>query len=601
MKKCLFSILLFCSMAAYAQSVRLTATISSEQVTVGEQFELTFSTNGNMESFDPPALEGFQVLSGPNQSSSYSSVNGVTTSSMSLSYVLRAVKEGSYSIGPAVMVSGGRQYRSNPLRIRVTKGSANTGGGSTKSSDADDGGRVASGRSSDITKRLFIRAIPSKSAVYQGEQVAVTYKLYTNIDIVDIALDKMPDFNGFWSQEVKNRTQNVQGAQEMYNGERYNVAVLKEVILFPERSGRLPLDPLIMTFVVRQSVPSNDPIEQFFGGSYKDIKYTIKSAGVPIMVKPLPEAGKPAGFKGAVGTFAISASVDKQELKANEALNYTLKVSGSGNIKLISAPEIEVPADIEKYDAKVADKLNETMDGVSGSREFSYLMIPRHEGDYTLQPLKFSYFNPGTEKYVTLTASGFNLKVAKGDPGSTVTAFSSGAQQDVKLLDKDIRYIQTNADLQQGSQGFYGSAGFYLLLLAGPVLFASAFFYRKKYRENNKDQALVKSRKANKMAAKHLAVAQKQLSGGNKKAFYEAVYKGLYGYLSDKFNIGAADLNQDNIAETLKQRGISEQLVAQLADTLAMCEMARYAPVTGISEQEVFNKAKSIVNDIENA
>jgi uncharacterized protein (UPF0333 family) len=322
---------------------------------------------------------------------------------------------------------------------------------------------------------------------------------------------------------------------------------------------------------------------------------------VPIQVKPLPQAGKPEGFQGAVGTFAISASVDKSSLKANEALNYTLKISGSGNLKLIAAPEIEVAADIEKYDAKVNDQLNETMSGVSGSREFSYLMIPRHEGDYNLQPLKFSYFNPASQKYVTLTTSGFSLQVAKGDPGSNVTAFSSGAQQDVKLLDKDIRYIKTDTDLKLGNSDFYGTAGFWLLLLAGPVLFVSAFFYRKSYRENNKDQVLVKSRRASKMASKHLATAQKQLATGDIKVFYEAVYRGLYSYLGDKFNIAAADLNQENIAEQLKYRGISERLIGQLADTIALCEMARYAPVSGISGQEVFDKAKSIINDIENA
>jgi len=600
MKHYLVSVLLLWSVTLCAQSVRLTATISSSQVAAGEQFEVVFSTNADMEAFEPPSFNGFQVLGSPSQSSSYSSVNGVTTSSISISYLLMAVKEGVYSIGPAMMKSGGRQYRSNSLKLTIVKGSAvapNSGGGN--SGGADRG--AANGRPADISKRVFIRAIPSKTSVYQGEQLSVTYKLYTNTDIVDLALDKMPDFNGFWSQEVKDKTQNVQGAQEEYNGARYNVAVLKEVILFPERSGKLPLDALAMTIVARMPVPSNDPIEDFFGGSYKDIKYKIRSAAVNINVKPLPENGKPEGFKGAVGDFSIMASVDKTALRANEALNYNLVVRGSGNLKLLVAPELNLPADIEKYDPKVADNFNETLAGVSGSREFNYLLIPRHEGKFKLQPLRFSYFNPAINRYVTLTTRDFDLDVAKGLPGSNVTSFSSGAQQDVKMLDKDIRYIKTDGRLWMPGDGFYGSLTFWLLLLAGPVLFVAAFFYRQQYRKNNKDQVLVRSRKASKIAAKHMANAQKQLDAGDKKLFYEAVYRGLYGYLGDKFNIPAADQNKEDIEERLRSAKINEALIIQLNETIEWCEMARYAPVSGISEQEVFDKAKGIINDIENA
>nr|WP_294869643.1 BatD family protein [uncultured Pedobacter sp.] len=581
-----------------AQDVKVTATVSKSVVGTGEAFEISFSVNGNIESFNPPALNGFQVVGGPNQSSSYSSINGNTTASMSISYDLVGVKEGEYIIGPALVVVNGKQVKSNSVKIRVVKGKAVPQGNQRNA--APQGDKVAEGNSTDISKRLFLRAVANKTNVYIGEQFSVSYKLYTNIDLVDNALDKLPDFNGFWSQEIKNNSQNVQWEIESYNGEKYHVATLKQIILFPERFGKLTLDPLAMTFVVRQAAPSNDPIEQFFGGSYKDTKYKIKSTPITINVKPLPEAGKPEGFNGAVGNFSIGANLDKSSVKANEALNYTLKITGSGNLKLLKAPELTLPADIEKYDPKVNDDIKETMGGVSGSREYSFLLIPRHEGNYTIEPLKFSYFNPVTGRYVSLTSGSFPVKVAKGDPGSNVTAYATGGQQDVKMLAKDIAYIKTgNPGLTKDGEGFYGSALYYVLLCTGPVLFLAAFGYRKWYRENNSDVVKVKGRNANKIAAKHLANAQKQMISGDKKVFYEDVYRGLYGYLSDKLNISAADLNKENIREQLKLKAVNESIIDQLTETLDLCEMARYAPISGISEQEVFDKAKTIINDIE--
>lgn len=601
MKYYLLSALLLWSAFSFGQGIKVTATVSSNQVGTGEQFEITFSTNGNPESFDPPAFNGFQVVGGPNQSSSYSSINGQTTASISVGYVLIGVKEGEYTIGAATMGIGGKQYKSNSIRIKVTKGRAVPQQQGQSRSGGAQPDRVASGNSADISKQLFMRAIANKTNVYQGEQIAVTYKLYANIGIVGNAPDKLPDFNGFWSQEIKNNSDNVDWKEEVYNGQRYHVAVLKEIILFPERFGKLTLDPLIMTFVVRKNVPSNDPIEQFFGGgSYEDVKYKVKTAPVTINVKQLPETGKPEGFDGAVGQFSIAASVDKPSLKANEALNYSLKISGSGNLKLLKAPVINFPSGVEKYDPKINDRITESLNGVSGTREYTYLLIPRHEGNYTIEPLKFSYFNPATQRYVTLNTNPFELKVAKGAPGSNVTAYSTGNQQDIKMLAKDIAYIKTKTSgIGRQGDNFYGSAAYYILLCSGPLLFIGALVYRKRYRENNRDQVKVKGRNANKIAAKHLANAQKQLLAGDKTLFYQDVYKGLYRYLGDKFNIPAADLNKDHIKEKLTNAGIKETLINQLTDTLDLCEMARYAPVTGIAEQEVFDKAKGIINDIE--
>ena len=376
------------------------------------------------------------------------------------------------------------------------------------------------------------------------------------------------------------------------------MADIKKTILFPEHAGDLTIDGLGMAFVVRVQAPARTFEEQFFG-SFKEEKYNAKSPPVIIHVKPLPEAGKPEGFGGAVGVFKINAAIDKTAVKTNDAINYKAVVTGSGNIKLLKTLNTSFPPDFEKYDPKIADTVNETEGGVSGSRIYNYLLIPRHQGDYTIDPVKFSYFNPTTGRYVSLATNAFKIKVDKGANESNVTAFAND-KQDIKVLDKDIRYIKTgdSGALTYGND-FYGSAGYILLLLLGPLLAAGAFVYRNKMRLENSDVVKVKSRRAGKIAAKHLASAQQQLTANNTAAFYEDVFKGLYGYLSDKLNITYADLNRETITSALKAKSVSDKLVNQLLDTLDVCEMARYAPVTHISKQEVFDKAKAIINDIE--
>jgi len=590
--------LLFCISTAFAQDVKVSASVSKSQVATGEVFELTFTINGNVEKFGQPDLNGFQVVGGPNQSSSMSNINGTTTVSMGLSYDLVAQKVGTYTIGSATVEVGGHQYTSKPIQIKVIKGAPQQQSSQVSQSGGGDG--TATGRTSDISSNLFIRAVPDKARVYLGEQLTLSYRLYTRVSLVGMQADKMPDLNGFWSQDVKTQNQNMEWRTEVYKGKQYNVADIKQTILFPQHSGDLIIDPMNMTFVVRQQTQARDIMEQFFGGGEKDVKYKIVSVPVTIHVKPLPEAGKPEGFTGAVGNFTFDASVDKKELKANEALNYKLKITGSGNIKLLDNLNTSFPADFEKYDPKITDTITEKVSGVSGSRIYNYLVIPRHEGTYTIDPVKFSYFNPATEKYVTLPAKPFQIKVDKGIATGNVTAFTSADKQDVRVLGKDIRYIKTdNLDLHKDGEGFYCSALYYILLVSGPLLFAGAFAYRRWDEKNNSDVVKVKSRKAGKIAAKHLANAQKQLDARNTKAFYEDVSKGMYGYLSDKLNIPIANLDKETIVAGLKSRSVSDALITQLTDTLDLCEMARFAPVSGISEQEVFDRTKNMINDIE--
>ncbi len=582
--------------------IKFTATASSTQVGTGEQFEVDFTVQGNGDDFNPPDLSNFQVLSGPNPSQSMTSVNGVTTYTTGFSYILQAVKEGTFIIGPATINVGMRGVKSNPLKITVVKGQPVQRQQTQQAQQQNAPGSASVGNSQSIAKSLFIRAEVDKTRVYQGEQLTVNYKLYTRVAILGSGLDKAPDLNGFWNQDIMKNGQQVQWKIEDYKGERFNVATIKQTVLFPEHAGDLTIDPISLTLAVRlQQQSSGDIFDQVFGGgSFKDINYKISSPPVIIHAMPLPEAGKPADFSGAVGSFSVASNVDKKELKANETLNYNLKITGTGNLALINAPNINPPADFEKYDPKTTDNIAVNPGGVSGSREFTYLLIPRHLGDFTLSPPGFSYFNPATRRYVTLPAKSFAIKVNKGDPQANPTAYNMSSQQDIKMLGKDIRYIKTDSpDLYKDGEGFYGSASFYLLMLLGPLAFTGALLYRRWDDKQNSDIVKLKSRKANKVAAKHLANAAKQLSAGNKNEFYEAVARGLYGYLSDKLNIPIADLNKENITDQLKARALDEGTINQLSDTIDLCEMARFAPVTGISQQQVFDKAKNTINEIE--
>ena len=590
---------------ARAQELTVTASVSQTDISTGVPFEVRFTINGQAENFDPPSFEGFRVVSGPNQSTSMRSINGKTTVSMSLGYGLVAEKEGTYTIEPAAVEANGKTYHSKALTLTVKKGSANgsgSAGGSGAGGASSARGRSNARPSANASKQIFIRAVPNKRTVYQGEQLTVSYKLYTNVQIAGNMPGKMPALTGFWSRALEQNNQRTEWTEEVVDGVRYQVTVLQQYILFPERNGKLEIDPMEMTFVIREPVASNDPFDRFFGGSYREVEQEVKSPVVPITVQALPAEGKPEGFDGAVGKFSFTTEVDRTELKANDAINYTLKVSGTGNLQLLDAPAVHIPETIEQYDPKVNDQLTESASGVSGSREFTYLMIPRHEGTYTLPPVPFSYFDPEAKRYVTLQGDQFSLQVAQGDGSQPTVGFGPGAQRDVKVLDNDIRYIKTRAPrFSKEGDGFWGSAGFFILLLAGPVLFGAAWVYRNRQREQNRDAGAVRNRNANKLANKHLAVARKELQAGDKKLFYEAVYKGLYGYMADKLNIPGASLNKEYISEQLRERGTAEELIARTEETFELCEMARFAPPTGISETDVYEKAKQLISDMEHS
>ncbi len=608
MKKALgiLAFLLLWATVGFGQA-KFTATASKTSVGMGEPFEVDFAINANGERFTPPDFTGFQVVQGPILSTSESMINGVTSFNNTYSFVLVATKESTYTIGAAAIVVNGHTMLSNALRIKV-KGQAPPQAQQQAQQMqvpdpfADDNNSQKNepeGDYKDFSKDVFIRAQADKTRAYVGEQIKVSYKIYYRVNIGGIQADKAPDLTGFFNQDIQQLpNQKPPHTSETVGGRKYDVVTVKQSIVFPQHAGDLTIDPLSLNMELE--IPVKSLFDSPFGNS-RIVRYSAKSQPITIHAIPLPTAGKPANFSGAVGTYSIYADVDKTHLKANETLNYTYEVSGKGNLNLVNAPTITPPADFDKYDPKTNDHITVDANGVSGSRQFTYLMMPRHQGDYTLTPVSaFSYFNPATNRYVTIPAKSFSIKVDKGDQSTAMTVFNSSDQQDVKTLGKDIRYIKTTSpDIYKNGAGFFGSFGYFALFLLGPLAFSGALYYRGWNNKRNSDVMQVKSRKAGKVANRHLAQANAELATGNKTAFYEAVARGLYGYLSDKLSIPVSSLNRENIEEKMKERAIHEHTIRQLTETMDLCEMARFAPVTGISQQEVLEKAKNIINEIE--
>ncbi len=602
----LFFSFLLCIAAShcFAQEIKLTATANRNPVGVNEQFTVSYSINTNVSNFQAPSFKDFNVLSGPNQSTSMQFINGAMSQSITFTYYLQARNEGTFRIDPASVSVNNTAIKSNALSITVVKGQGKAQAGSANGEEAVDEG-VSS-------NSVFLRVSVDKSNLYQGEALIATYKLYTRVNVINYSVEKLPAFNGFWSQELKMPEQ-LELRNETYNGQQYRVGIIKKVILFPQQSGTLTLEPMQGTCVARvqsQRKRTNNPFDifndpffsdPFFGGA-RDIKVNVKSEPVKVNVKELPPTSDPA-FNGTVGNFTLQASLDKNEVKANDAVNLKIKISGKGNLKLIEAPALSLPTDLESYEPKVNDNLNVNEAGVSGSKTFEYLLIPRHEGQYNLDPIKFTFFDLAKKQYVQLVAGPFNLLV-KGVTGDASAAQSVASYQnktDVKLLGKDIRFIKTSPITFVSGGNFYGSALFYILLLLPLLIFVLLYFYKRKNDALNKDVAYMRSSKATKMAQKRLSVAKQHLDQNKPEVFYEELFKALYGYTSDKIGMEVSDLTKENLALRLREKNVKEDTLQKLLSAIDTCEFARFASqMQAADAQKVYSDSVQIITELEN-
>lgn len=598
---------LFVSLS-FAEDTQFTASASNTTVGVGDQIQITFQLQGSGRNFQAPNFSDFNVLMGPSQSSSMQISNGAMSQSISYTYVIQAVKEGVFKIPAASIESEGRRVVSNSLTINVTKG------GSASQQQSSGQQQQQGGSSKDAVqsggKNVFFKVSVGKSNVYRGEGVLVTYKLYTKVTLVNYGLSKMPSLEGFFSQEVQ-LPQQLEFHIENLDGVQYKVADIKKLVLFPQRTGTLTLDPMEGEVVARMQVKrqqSRDPFDQFFNdpffnnpffnNSVQDIPIKLKSDPVKINVKELPE-GTPVTFNGAVGKFSMDASLDKKETKSHEPVTLKIKISGKGNLKLIDPPNIEFPPDFETYDPKVTANVNASGSGVSGSKTFEYLVIPRNAGEYKFTVDGFSYFNLETNKYETSPGSDFILKVDKGDEtmSTTVTGVS---KSDVQFIGKDIRFIKINSPVFiQGNGSLHNSPLFYTLCGTPALLFILLFVFRKRYEAVQGNVTLLKSRKANKVAKKRLAAAKKYLSENNSEKFLDAMFQALWGYVSDRLHIPVSELSKENVATALASKNVSEQTISQFIETLDSCELARFARSIAASNQEIYSKGIAVISKME--
>lgn len=608
MKKILFLLfaLLVAHVSAIADEVQFTASAPSA-VVKGEQFRVSYTvTTQKVKDFRAPSFEGFEVLMGPSTARSSSrnidiDGNMTSTSTITYTYILMGVKEGEYSIPGASIVADGDSKTSNSLKIKVLPPDQTTGNGQqTGRGQGRASGASANGQISN--NDLFITATVNKTNAYEQEAILLTYKVYFTVNLRELEI-KMPDLKGFLTQEVE--LQRGQPTLEHYQGRNYNTIVWSQYVLFPQQAGKLEIPSINFDATVAvRTQRSIDPFDMFFNGgsSYVDVRKTISTPKLTVNVTPLP-TGKPASFAGGVGEFDLKSSITTTELKANEAVTLKLEISGVGNMKLVSTPDVDFPQDFETYDPKVDNKFSLTRNGLSGKKVIEYLAIPRHAGTFTIPPVEFSYFDLKTKSYKTLTTEPYELNVAKGEGGSDQVVTSFTNKEDVRLIGQDIRYIKTgDVRLMPKGQFLFGTWLYFLWYIVPLVLLVAVIIIYRKRAIENANVTKVRNKNANKMAVKRLKLAAKLLKEAKQEAFYEEVLKALWGYISDKMNIPVASLSKDNVEQQLQQHGVDKVLSDEFLRILNECEFARYAPSSIVGGMDkVYAAAIEVISKMENS
>lgn len=606
MRKIIF--LLFTILAAWqvkaADKVRFVAE-AADVVVSGDQVRLVFTVNSqDIKDFRAPSIKGFDVLMGPSRSqqSSIQIINGKRTSNSStaFTYILLAGSPGTYTIPAASVEVNGEKVFSNAISIKVlpqdqnSGNSGNNGGGSASSSRSQAAGSRISAND------LFITATASKTTVHEQEAILLTYKVYTVVNLRQL-YGKMPDLKGFHTQEVELPQQKT-FTLEHYKGRNYNTTVWSQYVLFPQQTGKLEIPSITFDGVVAQQTVSDDPFDAFFnGGGHVEVKKKITTPKVVINVQPLP--AKPAGFSGAVGEFKLASSINATDVKTNDAVTIKLTLSGTGNMKLIGTPEVKFPQDFEIYDPKVTDDYKLTNSGLTGTKTFEYLAIPRHAGNFTIPAVEFTYFDLKSNSYKTLKTEAYNLKVAKGQGNADQVISDFTNKESVKMLGSDIRFIKLgDSSLHPKGDFFFGTVGYYLCYLIPLLLFVVfAVIYRQKALENA-NVAKVKTKKANKVATRRMKLAGKLLAENKKNEFYDEVLKALWGYISDKLSIPVSQLSKDNIEAELTNYGVQEALITEFIGVLNECEYARYAPGNeNEAMDKVYSASVEVISKMENS
>lgn len=594
----LWVFMLTIGMSAWAdEKVTFIATATPDAVAVGEQLRLSYTiTTQDVKDFRIPSIKGFDVLMGPSRSqqSSVQRINGKTTStnSITFTYILLATSEGNFSIPGATITANGNQMLSNAVNIKVLPADE------TSNQEKDANKTMISGND------LFVTATVNKTHVYEQEAILLTYKIYTQVDLRAFDNIKLPDFKGFHSQEIE-LPNNRKWGLEHYKGRNYQTTIYRQFVLFPQQIGKLAIDAA--RFDASIAVVSNqsmDPFDAFFNGG-RNIVEVKKSLFTPkqiIEVQSLPD--KPINFSGGVGEFNITSSINTSNVKTNEAITVRLTISGTGNLKLITDPEVKFPEDFEIYDPKSENNFRLTNAGLSGNRTIEYLAIPRNPGNYKIPATEFTYFDTKSKSYKTLRTEDYQIQVEKGEGNSTQTVINNFSnKEDLKILNEDIRFIKQNdVILVPHGKFFLGTFCYWLFYLIPISIFIILFIIYRKQIAANANTTQMRTRKANKIAVKRLKLSGQFLSMNKKDEFYDEVLKALWGYVSDKLNIPISRLSKDNIEEELRNYGVNDELIKEFINVLDNCEFARFAPSeTNSKMDKIYENALGVISKMENS
>ena len=579
MKKIGFILLFFMmAFALNAQDDVSFKVICKKQVTVGEQFQVSYELNGDGKDFEAPNFHNFEIVGGPfsSSSSSVQIINGsvTKTNTHTYSFYLRAIKEGNFTIPAATITVNKQKVKSTTAEIVVTKNAKTSNGNATS-------GAVSN------AKEVFLEATTNKKSVYLGEQLILTYKIYYTVPILSPSISKAPSYSGFWTKDISDNNGVLQQSSIIRDNQEYHVATVQEIVLIPQKAGTLTIDPLNISCIAqikqdRQQQRGYDPFENFFGdimgSSYTNVKKELISQPIDIEVKSLPTTDKPASFKGAVGQFTYTSKIDKTEMKSNDAFTVTYTVSGKGNIDLLELPKPNFPPDFEVYDPKITTNTKNNSFGLSGSKKAEYVVIPRVSGDFTLNPTEFSYFDPSKNKYVVLESDKYELKVERSANEGSSGIIYAGGQEAIKIVGSDINHIMSEGKLKKRGALLFASPMYFIIIIVMIVIFAIALIINKRINKFNQNKVLVRNRKATKIAKKRLKNAYNYLKIKDQGHFYEEFSQALWGYISDKLNISRSQLSMDTVKEMMESKNVPEDIVNQFIDSLNSCEFARFAP-----------------------
>lgn len=586
-----------------ADDIIFTAQAESTAI-VGEPMRLQFQVNESGKNFQLPDIKGFEIISGPQTSTSSSTkiINGKMTRSKSTiyTYILLPEKEGQYTIPAASITVGKERYHSNTLTIKVLPEDK------TANSASANGQQGSSRRGQNISSdNLFIKAIASRTNVYEQEAIILTYKLYFRVDLTNIQPVEFPDFNGFLVQEIELQPDR-RPQVENYNGLNYSTYEIRKVLLFPQHAGTHKIDAMKTNVIVRlQSQHQQRSFFDSFFDSYQEVEKHLETPALNINVKALPKP-KPSDFSGIVGSLSMTSNITTQEVCTNEPITVTLKISGSGNMKLLKNPEIDFPTDFETYEPKASNQYSTGTKGLSGTKDIEYLAIPRHDGTFTIPAATISYFDIASDSYKTITTPPYTIKVNKGaateQPPVVTGVFNSSEK--VTVTATDIRYINTQPLKIEVQNRLIAGTPLYWMMFLIPLIVAVllALFFRKQIRESA-DIALMRNKKANKVARRRLSVANRYAAAGDKAHFFDEILKALWGYLSDKLGIPVAELNKDNIISSLESHNVNSEVIEQFVSILNECEYQRYAPSadTQAVMEKIYSTTLSLISELENS